>query len=74
METSGEPNVSKPWNYESTVDNIESIVSRIESGELPLDEVFEQFATAMEQLNQCETFLNEKQKQFELSIETLDRE
>ncbi|MGC9503558.1 exodeoxyribonuclease VII small subunit [Baaleninema sp.] len=64
--------MEETWNYEATVDNIESIISRIESGDLQLEEVFEQFATASEQLNQCDRFLYEKQQQLDLSIEPLD--
>jgi exodeoxyribonuclease VII small subunit len=36
------------WNYEATVDRIEAIIDRVESGELPLEEVFQQFAIAAE--------------------------
>jgi exodeoxyribonuclease VII small subunit len=44
------------WNYEETVDRIEAIIDRVESGELPLEEVFEQFAVAVECLQECEGF------------------
>ncbi|WP_017660929.1 exodeoxyribonuclease VII small subunit [Baaleninema simplex] len=64
--------MSETWNYEATVDNIESIITRIESGDLQLEEVFEQFATATEQLSQCDRFLHEKQQQLDLSVETLE--
>lgn len=60
------------WNYESTVKRIEAAIARIESGELELAEVFDQFAAAVEDLRQCETFLVERQQQMDLLIETLE--
>jgi exodeoxyribonuclease VII small subunit len=62
------------WNYEATVKQVESIMMRIESGELELAEVFEQFAAAVEYLRQCETFLAQRQQQMDLLIETLSDE
>jgi exodeoxyribonuclease VII small subunit len=59
------------WNYEATVAEIEAIISRIEMGELDLAEVFDQFATAVEHLRQCESFLTRQQQQVDLLIETL---
>ncbi|MEG3846099.1 exodeoxyribonuclease VII small subunit [Microcoleus sp. herbarium19] len=62
------------WNYEETVDRIEAIIDRVESGELPLEAVFEQFAVAVECLQQCEGFLARGKEQMELSIELLAAE
>ncbi len=59
------------WNYESAVADVEAIIARIEAGELELEEVFEQFAAAVEYLRQCETFLQARQQQVGLLIETL---
>lgn len=59
------------WKYEATVAHVEEIIKRVESGELPLEEVFEQFATAVEYLQQCETFLVKGKAQMNLLIETL---
>ena len=59
------------WNYEETVDRIEAIIDRVESGELPLEVVFEQFAIAVECLQQCEGFLARGKEQMDLSIELL---
>lgn len=59
------------WNYEATVTTVETIIRRIEQGELELAEVFDQFAIAVEQLHQCETFLTRQQQQVDLLIETL---
>lgn len=59
------------WVYEESVAHVEQVIERIETGELPLAEVFDQFAYAMQQLNQCEAFLNQQQQQMDLLIETL---
>ncbi len=62
------------WNYESTVQAIEQIIDRIETGELELADIFDQFAIAVEQLHQCESFLNYHRQQVDLLIETLSDE
>ncbi len=59
------------WNYEATVAKVEKIISQLESGELELAEVFTEFSTAVEYLRECETFLNQKQEQMTLLVETL---
>jgi exodeoxyribonuclease VII small subunit len=59
------------WHYESAVAEIETIIGKIESGDLDLEEVFGQFAQAVESLQQCESFLAQRQSQIELLIETL---
>jgi exodeoxyribonuclease VII small subunit len=43
----------------------------MESGRLELDEVFNQYSTAVEYLRQCEKFLAQRQQQMDLLIETL---
>ena len=62
------------WNYEETVDRIEAIIDRVESGELPLEEVFDQFAVAVECLQECESFLARGKEQMDLAIELLAAE
>ncbi|MBW4440345.1 MAG: exodeoxyribonuclease VII small subunit [Plectolyngbya sp. WJT66-NPBG17] len=62
---------AESWNYEDTVAHVERILTRIESGELELADVFEEFSAAVEHLRQCEAFLAERQKQVDLLIETL---
>jgi exodeoxyribonuclease VII small subunit len=60
------------WRYETAVAEVESIISQIESGELELEDVFEQFTQAVTYLKQCETFLTERQAQVDLLVETLE--
>lgn len=62
------------WNYEATVAQVETIIKQIEAGELELAEVFEQFTAAVRYLRQCEAFLQERQQQMDLLIETLEEE
>lgn len=62
------------WNYEAAVAEVETIIAAIEAGELELEEVFEQFTAAVEYLRQCETFLQQRQQQVDLLIETLTDE
>lgn len=59
------------WNYEAAVAKVENIIAQIEAGDLELEEVFDQFAAAVEYLRQCENFLQERQQQVDLLIETL---
>ncbi|MBD2164861.1 exodeoxyribonuclease VII small subunit [Calothrix membranacea FACHB-236] len=62
------------WNYEAKVAEIEQIITRIETGDLELEAVFAQFTTAVENLRQCENFLQQRQQQVDLLIETLNDE
>ncbi|HIK54258.1 MAG TPA: exodeoxyribonuclease VII small subunit [Synechococcales cyanobacterium M55_K2018_004] len=59
------------WRYEDAVRQVETMIDRIESGELELAEVFSQFAEAVKALRQCEAFLAHQQQQVDLLIETL---
>jgi exodeoxyribonuclease VII small subunit len=62
---------SSEWSYEAAVRQIEAIINRIETGDMELAEVFSQFATAVDYLNQCEHFLSHQQQQVDLLIEML---
>lgn len=59
------------WKYEVAVAEVENIIARIETGELELEEVFDSFAVAVEYLRQCEAFVQQRQQQVDLLIETL---
>ncbi len=60
------------WSYEATVAEIEIMIAEIESGQLDLANVFDQFTAAAEMLQQCEQFLKQRRQQMELLIEQLD--
>ena len=65
------PETDSTWSYEATVAKIEATVTRLEQGELPLAAVFEEFEQAVVDLQQCESFLQARQEQVDLLIETL---
>lgn len=65
------PSLPKDWSYEETLIRIEAIANQLETGELPLADVFEQFEEAVGALQQCDQFLQSKQKQASLLIEQL---
>jgi exodeoxyribonuclease VII small subunit len=65
------PKPTDDWNYETTVSQIETTLNQIESGDMDLADVFEQFTTAIAQLKECEAFLGDRQQQVDLLIETL---
>ena len=58
-------------SYEAKIAEIETIITRIEGGELELADVFAEFATAVEYLRECDSFLQQRQQQVDLLIETL---
>lgn len=64
----------KGWQYEASVAEVEKLIAQIETGELALEEVFNQFALAVTYLRRCETFLQSHQQQVDLLIETLNDE
>jgi exodeoxyribonuclease VII small subunit len=61
-------------SYEAKITEIETIITRIEEGKLELADVFTDFATAVEYLRECDSFLQERQQQVDLLIETLQDE
>jgi exodeoxyribonuclease VII small subunit len=70
----GKKITSDEFSYEAKVAEIDSIISKIEAGTLDLAEVFEQFATAVQYLKECDSFLQAKQEQVDILIETLQDE
>ncbi|NJL11393.1 MAG: exodeoxyribonuclease VII small subunit [Calothrix sp. SM1_7_51] len=64
----------KDFRYEEKVAEVEGIISRIEAGELDLEDVFQEFAAAVKSLQECETFLQQRQEQVDLLIESLGDE
>ena len=68
------PSLPSDWSYEATVAQVEAVVKQLETGELPLADVFDQFTTAVEQLQQCEAYLDQKRQQVDLLIEVLSND
>ncbi|MGF1567470.1 MAG: exodeoxyribonuclease VII small subunit [Nodosilinea sp.] len=69
--SSGPKAQPESWSYEAAVAAVETIIADLESGQLPLATVLTQFEQAVQALQQCETYLSEKQNQVNVLIETL---
>ncbi len=69
--TPKKPVLPDDWCYEDTLGRIEAITHQLETGELSLADIFDQFAEAVGALQQCDQFLKDKQAQAQLLIETL---
>jgi exodeoxyribonuclease VII small subunit len=54
---------AETWDYEASVEQVEAIITNLETGDLPLADIFEQFEKAVTELKKCDTFLQEKQQQ-----------
>lgn len=65
------PDQPTDWNYEATVGEVEAILSQLERGDLSLADIFEQFEAAVQHLQQCKAFLDQKQQQITPLIELL---
>jgi exodeoxyribonuclease VII small subunit len=59
------------WNYEGAVEKIEDILHLMESGDMNLSDLFEQFGVAAAYLKECDRFLATQRAQVELTIEYL---
>lgn len=67
------PSISPDWTYEGAIAQIEETLARLESGQLPLADVLEQFQDASEELQRCEFFLRTKQEQLDILVEVLEQ-
>ena len=59
------------WKYEEAVAHVEAMINKIESGKMELAEVFDTFATALEYLRQCDSFLSHRRQHMDLLVENL---
>lgn len=59
------------WNYAVAIAEVEAVIAKIERDELDLAEIFTEFTTAAQKLQECEEFLAHYQQQFDLVVETL---
>jgi exodeoxyribonuclease VII small subunit len=74
MPVSRKPKATEPTetlNYEATVEKVEEILGLMESGNMSLNDVFEQFGVAASYLKECDRFLGERRSQVDLLIEQL---
>ena len=60
-----------PWHYEAAIAEVERIITAVESGQLDLGDVIDHFVAATQTLKQCEAFLQDKQAQVGILVQTL---
>ena len=58
----------RPEKFEAVLDKLEKIVSRLEEGDLSLEESLQQFEEGMKLAKACEERLNESQKKIEMLV------
>ena len=56
-------------NYEESIKELEKVVARLESGELPLDESVEEFQKGIELSRYCSKKLDEIEKKISILLE-----
>ena len=62
----------KNLTFEEAMDNLEEIVKKLESGELPLDESVKCFKQGMKLSNYCSKLLEDAEKSISILVEQRD--
>lgn len=62
----------KELSFEEAIEDLEKIVSELESGELTLDKSVEKFKKGMELSNHCSKLLDDAEKSISILIENQD--
>lgn len=52
----------KNFSFEEKLDELEKIVNRLETGQVPLDDAIEEFKKAMDLVKECDEKLNSAQE------------
>ena len=52
----------KNFSFEEKLDELEKIVNKLETGQVPLDDAIEEFKKAMDLVKQCDEKLNSAQE------------
>lgn len=60
------PPLNEPSNYEAALEELEQLIARIESGQLPLDQMLSGYQRAAALLAYCRQQLNAVQDQIQL--------
>lgn len=63
---------NKELTFEEAIENLEKIVTELETGELPLDKSVENFKKGMELSNYCSNLLDEAEKTISILVEQRD--
>ena len=53
-------------DFESSLNSIEALVTEIENGKLPLDQIVGKFKLAIEQITRCRNMLNSIEQQIQV--------
>ena len=64
----------KPASFEESLAQLETIMSELESGELPLDKMMERYEKGVAALQLCRKVLDRAEKKIELLVKTNDGE
>ncbi len=59
---------TKKFNFEKALEELEEIVSRLDSGELGLEQMLEEFERGIKLVRSCQKFLEQAQKKVEMLI------
>lgn len=60
---------NKDLNFEETLDRLETLVNRLEEGNLPLEESLELFGEGIKLTKQCSKLLEQAENQINLLLE-----
>lgn len=61
----------KKKNFEVTLKKLETLVSELESGEIPLDQSIKKFEKGIEYYNDCRKFLSEAEHKIKVLTDSL---
>lgn len=61
-------------SFEDTLEKLETIVTNLERGDLPLEESIKMFETGVGMYNECKEFLSEAEKKIKVLTEDLTEE
>ena len=61
-------------NFESSLNKLESIVQKLEEGELSLDQSIKEFESGIELYKECKDFLGEAEKKIQVLTDSLKEE
>lgn len=64
--------MAKKVNFEKNLEELETIVSGLESGELSLDESLKKFENGVKLYNDCKKYLGEVEKKISVLTESLE--
>ncbi len=65
---------SKKRDFENTLQNLEELVSQLETGDLSLDSSLKKFEEGVEMYNECKGFLIDADKKIQVLTESLKEE